>query len=150
MPAIQMLASQPWVERLGWTLVHFLWQGALIAALYAIVRVYAFVATECAIRVGLRCAGSDDRRAAYDVEPERRLGIIGSARAFGRSIWSRRFCHSAGGFHVGQYSRAAIRRNPPMGSSHLARGRDGILGASGGRMDRGRADESCAGQTGAA
>jgi uncharacterized protein (TIGR03435 family) len=35
MNAIQILSSQPWVERLGWTLVHFLWQGALIAALYA-------------------------------------------------------------------------------------------------------------------
>ena len=32
------LAGQPWVERLGWTLIHFLWQGALIAALYAIAR----------------------------------------------------------------------------------------------------------------
>lgn len=35
MNAIRMLALQPWVERLGWTLVHFLWQGALIALLYA-------------------------------------------------------------------------------------------------------------------
>src|SRR5580700_1614822 len=38
MNAIQMLSSQPWVERLGWTLVHFLWQGLLIAALYAAAR----------------------------------------------------------------------------------------------------------------
>src|SRR5262245_25799992 len=37
MPAIQLLSSQPWVERLGWTLVHFLWEGTLIAALYTIV-----------------------------------------------------------------------------------------------------------------
>ena len=29
--AMQFLASQPWVERLGWTLVHFLWEGALIS-----------------------------------------------------------------------------------------------------------------------
>jgi uncharacterized protein (TIGR03435 family) len=35
MDAIQGLASQPWIERLGWTLVHFLWQGVSIAALYA-------------------------------------------------------------------------------------------------------------------
>jgi uncharacterized protein (TIGR03435 family) len=28
----------PWVERLGWTLLHFLWEGALIAAVYAIGR----------------------------------------------------------------------------------------------------------------
>ena len=35
MNIMQSLASQPWVERLGWTLVHFLWQGAVIAAIYA-------------------------------------------------------------------------------------------------------------------
>ena len=33
-----LLATQVWVERLGWTLIHFLWQGALIAALYFIAR----------------------------------------------------------------------------------------------------------------
>jgi uncharacterized protein (TIGR03435 family) len=38
MNAIQMLSSQPWVERLGWTLVHFVWQGLSIAALYAAAR----------------------------------------------------------------------------------------------------------------
>ncbi len=38
MNAFQILSSQPWVERLGWTLVHFLWQGLLIAALYAAAR----------------------------------------------------------------------------------------------------------------
>jgi len=27
--------SQSWVERLGWTLIHFLWQGVAIAGLYA-------------------------------------------------------------------------------------------------------------------
>jgi len=38
MNAIQFLSTQPWVERLGWTLVHFLWQGAAISALYAAAR----------------------------------------------------------------------------------------------------------------
>ena len=38
MNVMQLLSSQPWVERLGWTLVHFLWQGTLIAALYAAAR----------------------------------------------------------------------------------------------------------------
>ena len=28
MNAMQILSSQPWVERLGWTLVHFLLHGA--------------------------------------------------------------------------------------------------------------------------
>jgi beta-lactamase regulating signal transducer with metallopeptidase domain len=30
--------TQPWVVRLGWTLLHFLWQGTLIAIVFAIVR----------------------------------------------------------------------------------------------------------------
>ena len=33
MNAMQMLSSEAWVERLGWTLVHFLWQGLAIATL---------------------------------------------------------------------------------------------------------------------
>jgi uncharacterized protein (TIGR03435 family) len=35
MNSIAILSSQPWVERLGWTLLHFLWQGLLCAAVYA-------------------------------------------------------------------------------------------------------------------
>ena len=38
MTMLTAFASQPWVERLGWTLVHFLWQGFAIAAIYAAVR----------------------------------------------------------------------------------------------------------------
>jgi len=38
MNAMEMLSSQPWVERLGWTLLHFLWQGLAIAVLYATIR----------------------------------------------------------------------------------------------------------------
>lgn len=38
MNAIALLFSQPWVEDLGRTLLHFLWQGALIAAAYAAAR----------------------------------------------------------------------------------------------------------------
>src|ERR1700733_15135291 len=36
MNAIQ--ATQPWVERLGLTLLHFLWQGVIIAAIYGAAR----------------------------------------------------------------------------------------------------------------
>ena len=32
------LGAQPWVERLGLTLLHFVWQGVLIAAIYSIAR----------------------------------------------------------------------------------------------------------------
>jgi beta-lactamase regulating signal transducer with metallopeptidase domain len=35
---IGAIVSQPWVQRLGWTLVHFLWQGTAIAILYAALR----------------------------------------------------------------------------------------------------------------
>ncbi len=38
MNAMQMLSSEAWVERLGWTLVHFLWQGSFIALVYAAAR----------------------------------------------------------------------------------------------------------------
>jgi len=38
MNIIETLAAQPWVERLGWTLLHFLWEGAAIAAVYAVAR----------------------------------------------------------------------------------------------------------------
>ena len=38
MNAMETLSLQPWVERLGWTLVHFLWQGLAIAVLYAAAR----------------------------------------------------------------------------------------------------------------
>src|SRR5450432_3519762 len=33
--------TQPWAERLAWTLLHFIWQGTLLAALYALARVAA-------------------------------------------------------------------------------------------------------------
>ena len=38
MNAIHFLAARPWVERLGEVLLHFLWQGAAVALLYAWVR----------------------------------------------------------------------------------------------------------------
>src|SRR5262249_31443232 len=38
MNAIQLLASEIWVQSLGWALVHFLWQGVAIAAAYAVAR----------------------------------------------------------------------------------------------------------------
>jgi hypothetical protein len=53
---MQSLASQPWVERLGWTLVHFLWQGALIAALYALARRWLASASGPTTRYVLACA----------------------------------------------------------------------------------------------
>jgi hypothetical protein len=34
----QFSLYQPWVPRLGWTLLHFLWQGTAIAVVYAMLR----------------------------------------------------------------------------------------------------------------
>ena len=41
MNAIRFLIAQAWVGRFGWTLVHFLWQGLAIAAVYAGARAFA-------------------------------------------------------------------------------------------------------------
>src|SRR5204862_537825 len=38
MNTMQMISTQPWVERLGSTLLHFLWEGLSIAAVYAVGR----------------------------------------------------------------------------------------------------------------
>ena len=38
MSVTQTLATQPWVERLGLTLLHFLWQGTTIVTIYAAAR----------------------------------------------------------------------------------------------------------------
>jgi uncharacterized protein (TIGR03435 family) len=50
---IHLLSSQPLVERLGWALVHFVWQGAFIAGLYFLTRTL-FVRTK--MRYFLSCA----------------------------------------------------------------------------------------------
>lgn len=38
MNSVHMLTSELWVVRLGWTLLHFLWQGTAIAIVYAAIR----------------------------------------------------------------------------------------------------------------
>jgi GWxTD domain-containing protein len=35
---IENVLSQVWIQRLGWTLLHFLWQGTVIAMVYAVLR----------------------------------------------------------------------------------------------------------------
>src|SRR5438132_3269406 len=56
MNAMQILSWQPWVERLGWTLVHFLWQGLSIAALYAATRRVVARTSSANARYLLACA----------------------------------------------------------------------------------------------
>jgi beta-lactamase regulating signal transducer with metallopeptidase domain len=48
--------NQPWTERLGWTLLHFLWQGILIAALYVLARAIAGGHISARGRYALACA----------------------------------------------------------------------------------------------
>jgi len=38
MNTIQFAFAQPWAQHLGWTLLHFVWQGALISVLFAALR----------------------------------------------------------------------------------------------------------------
>lgn len=35
---IKLLLTEFWIKTLGWTLLHFLWQGTVITAVYAAVR----------------------------------------------------------------------------------------------------------------
>lgn len=50
------LLNQPWTERLGWTLLHFLWQGVLVAALYALARALAGDRVSARVRYAIACA----------------------------------------------------------------------------------------------
>ncbi len=56
MNAIQLLSAQPWVERLGSTLLHFLWQGVLIAIVYSAARRWAARSRGPNVRYLLGCA----------------------------------------------------------------------------------------------
>jgi uncharacterized protein (TIGR03435 family) len=56
MNALQILASEPWVERFGMTLLHFLWQGLVIAILYAAARLIAARTSSPQTRYLLACA----------------------------------------------------------------------------------------------
>ena len=47
--------SQMWVQRLGWTLVHFLWQGTAIALLYTILSRLAMRGRSAKLRYVLAC-----------------------------------------------------------------------------------------------
>jgi bla regulator protein blaR1 len=71
MTTINSLLAQPWVDRLGWTLLHFLWQGALIAALFAIARPFA---RKPGVRYALACIAL----LAMVAAPFVTFGIVGS------------------------------------------------------------------------
>ncbi len=56
MNGIQALGSEPGVARFGWTLLHFLWQGTAIAALYMLIRSMFGRALSPRTRYALGCA----------------------------------------------------------------------------------------------
>lgn len=56
MNMVALLSTQPLVERLGWALIHFLWQGALIAGLYWIARTLLVRPENARTRYALSCA----------------------------------------------------------------------------------------------
>src|SRR5580692_5933219 len=55
MNTIQTLTSQAWIIRLGWTLLHFLWQGTAIAILYAAIRFLFARTLSASARYALAC-----------------------------------------------------------------------------------------------
>jgi uncharacterized protein (TIGR03435 family) len=76
MNAVHFLSGQPWVERLGWTLLHFLWQGVLISTLYAAARSAKGHASSPNGRYVLACAAL----AAMVAAPLLTFGLVGSSQ----------------------------------------------------------------------
>ncbi len=69
------LLNQPWAERLGWTLLHFLWQGILVAAVYALARTVAGGRLSARGRYAMACAAL----LAMTAAPAVTYGWLGSA-----------------------------------------------------------------------
>ena len=55
MKSLQLLFAQPLAADLGWTLLHFVWEGALISALFAGVRRLGAGSTSVRARYALAC-----------------------------------------------------------------------------------------------
>jgi beta-lactamase regulating signal transducer with metallopeptidase domain len=55
MKSLQLLLAQPLAADLGWTLLHFVWQGALISILFAVVRGLSAASTSARARYALAC-----------------------------------------------------------------------------------------------
>ena len=81
--------EQPWVERLGWTLLHFLWQGVLIAKLFAAARAFGGQALSPQARYRMACASL----VAMALAPMATYWLIGMGSGFlpaNASAWSAR------------------------------------------------------------
>jgi len=56
MSIMSFLTAQSWVQRVGWTLIQFLWQGTMVAVLFAIVRGLAGRSITAQARYVLSCS----------------------------------------------------------------------------------------------
>src|SRR6266700_1060547 len=93
MNAMQTLVSQPWVERLGMALLHFLSQGLFIAILYAAARRIVARTSSPQTRYVLACGSlaamiaapfvTWELMAPLDASPEAMYGIRNLAVASG-------------------------------------------------------------------
>lgn len=83
------LLNQPWTERLGWTLLHFLWQGILLATLYALARALAGGRISARGRYAIACASLLAMTAAPFVTYWW-LGNSGPAPTMGDAVWGAR------------------------------------------------------------
>ncbi len=92
MNTIEMLSSEPWVQLLGWTLVHFLWQGLALAVLYAVARRVIARTSSANARYLLSCAALTAMMAAplvtwrvmqpsQRIEPPDRTATIPAAKS---------------------------------------------------------------------
>ena len=141
MNAIQLLSAQPWVERLGWTLLHFLWQGVLIAAVYAAIRKWIAhsAGPNTTIFAGVRGTRRYGRRSAHHLDPaatdsSRHGPSPGTFRGdFPRCL---RGCRHHDD-RVAAHRRTARTAGAPsvVGGGPLARRRDGLLAPLTGRLD---------------
>ena len=142
MNAMQMLSSEAWVERLGWTLVHFLWQGLAIALLYAAARRVMARRSSPNGRYLLACAALAAMMAAPlttwelmrppDASPGAAYQIRGVPPAPSTTS-------VAGAATLPDSVRATVPERtagtvPRVGRDGLARRRRCVLGAAGGRL----------------
>ena len=67
MMPIQVMVVPVWVERLGWMLVHSLWQLAIVAVLAAVASIAEKSIGSNAVRCGGCDAGFDGNRACCDL-----------------------------------------------------------------------------------
>jgi hypothetical protein len=74
--------AEPFVQRLGWTLIQFLWQGTLIAVLFATLRVLLGRSLSSRARYAMACAAF----ALMGAAPVLTYGFSGPAGA-ARTTW---------------------------------------------------------------